>query len=465
MLNDLVWNAESTNVKKTVLNSLSFQWKLANSQIIFCDSHENYIDGHCVVRSDKYLQFVRGQTNKLVLPSSDLGQEFTIEMWCNFNFNSITSSYPYTEIILQKAGSILLQLTAYSNTNRVLSAYQNFGSQHIDLTISTISILDGKWVHISFGHSDIFKRALLCLIWGQTMTIEQANSTNFILTSGSASIEIGSDIDTSSLNALVRELRIWRIYRSVGLRFSEAYKELLPYKYIGSMFGYWKFSEGEGYTVRDYSESAFTSNLISTTTKMAPRWVSSLGQDLVLCGPNQNFITVYKECSNFDTQLMFTSSYESIYTLNQKYTQPMQDFTVKLWFKIVSFSGSPQQYFILQKENHFQIKFGSYSPSLAKFEAFMGCDNQLALTSTQISLNTWTYFLLTYSKGANVLVGYATNTDASGSFSLSISATGINIVAGNPNLIMRISNSQIIIQSITLLSAYTLPPYVKTALV
>ena len=462
--NDLLWNSEVSDLRKTIFTSQYIQWKTTPSSVIFCDSNENLNNGRCVANHEKSLQLVRGTTTKFTIPIIEYQQDLTIEMWCNFNFN--LGSYPYSEIIWQRSSSITLQLTVISSTSGILSFYPNNGNIHLDLALTILSTISGKWVHISFGQSSTINKSLLALINSYNLNVYQAASSAFTLTPGSLTLDIGSDSDTTALNALVKDIRIWKYYRGLGLRYAEAFSELLPYQYAGKLTGYWKLSESEGNTIRDFSENGYIATLVASSTRSSPKWTATLGMSLSLCGPKQFFKFLNKDCSNFDTPLTFNvqTNVESTYILNVGTTNPPADFTLKIWLKIASFYGATSQYLIIQRDNFFQNTIQYTTASTASTIVAIGPNGQVAFTGTPIAVGLWTYHMLTFSNSTNTASIFATSMDATSSFILTATDPGLYTTTGSPNLVIRVSNCQAILQSISITSTFTSPPYVKSAL-
>lgn len=466
MLNDLLWSAELSDPRKTTFTSQYIQWKITSSSVIFCDSNENLINGHCVASHEKSLQLARGITSYFTIPILEYQQDLTIEMWCNFNFAS--TAFPYTEIIWQRPNSISLQLTVTGASSGTLSFYPNSGNTHLDLPLTILSSISGNWVHISYGQSSAINTALLMLINSLTMNVYQVSSTAYVLTPGTLTLNIGSSSDSTNLNACVRELRIWGYYRGLGKRYNEAFTEILPYQYAAQLTGYWKLSEADGNTIKDFSQNCNIALLAPSSTRVSPRWAATMGANLFLCGPNQYYKINSMECSYFNTPLSINvpTNAESLYTLNVGNTNPLAAFTLKVWIKIVSFYGASSQYVIIQKDGHFQINFQYATSGSATIPISIGPNFQNAFTGTPFTVGLWTYFMLTFSNATNTAATFSSSMDATSSFILTATNSGLYTTAGtgNPNIVVRVSNCKVALQSFALTSTLTSAPYVNSAL-
>lgn len=458
-VDDITWNSESSNVRYTNVNYTFLSWTITPINTIFlCDANENLINGRCIPNNHKYLQFVRGQTTQLALPIIEFQQDFTLELWIQLNFTGISGPYPLTEIIAQRPGSVLIEFVVTSSTTGYIRAYGGSGSSYNQININALTT--GLWTHVSFGQSSTLNISLLLLIVGiQPLTILQATGTAFVLNSAPLTLDIGSSSDTTALNALVKEVRIWNNYRGEGLIIGEAFKELLPYKNPGSLLGYWKLNEGDSNGVADYSEFNQTAILLDSATRTSPRWAYSPNTPLLLCGPNQYFVSWNGICNSINQSLLFSNptATQDYYTLNVGYSQALTSFTLNTWINIQTYPSTTSAFFVMYIQNLFELSFLYSSAIISSYQIGIGSTNIIALNDGTIKIGTWSLVSLSYSNALYTLSVYSANNDASNSYRKTVYNPSFAVTAGTNNILIRDSNCQLYVQNIALYSTAKIP--------
>ena len=460
-IDDITWDTESANIRKTNINYPYISWKISTtSQLFLCDANENLINGRCIQNNQKHLQFIRGRTTNLTLPIIEFQQDFTIELWCLFNFTGISGPYPFTENIIQRPGSVLIQFVVTGSTTGSLLAYGNQSLSYIQINIATLSTIDGVWTHISFGQSCTINKSLLMLIVGsQPLNIMQATGTATTLISTPLLIEVGSSTDATSLNALIKEVRIWSNYKGAGLIIEGAFKELLPYKLNGTLLGYWKLNEADGNTIKDYSEFSLTATLLDTATRISPRWAYIPDKPFLLCGPNQYFVSWNGLCKNIDQKLMFynPTTTQDYYTLNVGNSQLLSNFTLNTWINIQTYPSTISAFFVIYVQNLFELSFLYSSATVSSYKIGIGPTNTIALNDGTIKIGTWSFVSLTYCNNLQTLSVYSANNDASNSYRNTVYNPSFAITAGTNNILIRDSNCKVYLQNVALYSTSKIP--------
>ena len=383
-LSDPDWSLEKYSGEVNALgNSIT---RVSNTPITICTSNELYNTelGKCV-SGDRALAFARDITHSITVESSAIGQNFIVEFWINMAKTEIVSQdiMRCNNFVIRFEPSSQFSVTMFSETL----------SEGLFLKAEESSPIN-KWIHVSVGNSEGLSRIALYVdkleYYMNNYVQMQAMLRIFVLSS-----------DMHGFSGMMRELRFWNEFRSIGQILSEMH--LFQWDTNGLNFnlrGYFPLNEGSGHILHNYHSITPKNARFHAHSSMSPPFWSRDTNLPILCGIGERYDYANKICKHGKQVLKVSRCIE----LPVSKEFPFRDWTFHTWIKYIQSTDTK----ILAIKNLFKVTkldSGGKLDVIVKFKTH----TKNSVSSVEITFNDaepgkWYHLTVGYSSFDNIVV-------------------------------------------------------------